>query len=374
MKTLRHLILVVIALFTGCGTVLESRIEITPPPAELTFDEAFVKDRDIHLQMPEDIVLGWIAPIVDPEGNLIFADYTQDTVFLTDAEGNYLRQIGARGGGEGEYLSIFKLLLAPNGDLYIYSMGEDIKYMVFFGVSYTFKREFRSDFSKVVDRFVVTEGGNMYASKVDSEHSLLRFDDNFETIGRMYPVKDQRTATALHRYNISILTSKRGGGFYFMYPTSYEIYQYSEQGELEQTLFSDYRSKHRDGIKPFPANLEPPAWNPKIEAWFAKHIVRSQLFECDPDLLVLEQYRREVGGKVTFYLNILGKDGHSVADGIRVPDNLYLTTIDGSELYFSVESAFSEATGETSDPYVAVYRLNDRAGVGKVAFSRSQGG
>ena len=32
-----------------------------------------------------------------------------------------------------------------------------------------------------------------------------------------------------------------------------------------------------------------------------------------------------------------------------------------------------EVTGELGDPYVAVYRLNDRTGAGKVAFSRSGG-
>ena len=70
--------------------------------------------------MPEGVVLGTIWHIVvNSKGDLIVADFTQGTVFLTDAEGNYLRQIGARGGAEGEYFSIVELLLAPNGDLYI---------------------------------------------------------------------------------------------------------------------------------------------------------------------------------------------------------------------------------------------------------------
>lgn len=84
-----------------------------------------------------------------------------------------------------------------------------------------------------------------------------------------------------------------------MYPTTYEIYRYSEQGELEQTLFSSYQSKYRDGIKPFP----------------------------------------------------------SVADGIRLPAKHTLKAVAGSELYFVVKGEFDEATGKTSDPYVAVYRL-----------------
>ncbi len=375
MHKLMHFIAVVgtMALVTGCGDdAPEGRVEIIPPAADLSFDEAFVKDRDIHFNMPEESVLGKIGDtVVDSKGDLIVMDSTQWIVFQTDAEGNYLRQIGARGGGEGEYFYVLKLLLNPNGDLYIHAVGEGMKYLVFADDSYELKMEVPDPNPEYVDHIVFTKGGNMYASEVDSEYALSRLDGNFNKIGSLYPVEDQRTAAALNRYHNTILTPRGEGGFYFMYPTIYEIYQYSERGELEQTLFSTYRSKHRDGIKPFPVGLNPNDFNPKIEEWFAEHIVRFQLYECGPDLLVLVQCRREVGGEFKHYLNLLYKDGHSVGDGIRVPANHTPLTVAGTELYFAVEGAFDEATGETSDPYIAVYRLNDRAGAGKRAFSRS---
>ncbi len=352
-----------VMVFAGCGDKIpKRRVDITPPKAELTFDEAFVKDRDIYFNTPEDVILGTLNHVeVDSKGNLIVLDFTQGTIFLADAEGNYLRQIGARGGAEGEYFSVIELLLAPNGDLYTWSMGEGLKYMVFSGGSYEFKREVPDPNSQYIDHLIVTEGGHMYASQVDLRmdgiHALFRFDDNFKVSGKMYPVADQRTATALHRFHNTLLTPKTGGGFYFMYPTTYEIHRYSEQGDLEQTLFSSYQSKYRDGIKPFPADLDPYGWNPKTEAWFAEHIVRGRLFECDSDLLVLVQYRREIGNKYQYYLNLLYKDGYSVADGIRVPANHIPMAVAGSELYCMVRSAFDEATGAVDNPYLAVYRL-----------------
>ena len=366
-----------------------SRIEITPPAAELSFDEAFVKDREIHFNMPEDIVLGQISSIVvNSKSDLVVVDFTQHIVFQTDTEGNYLRQIGTRGGAEGDYFYVLKVLLDSNGDLYIHSLGESMKYLIFSGDSYTFKREMPDPVFSItgfIDHIALTEGGNIYASQVnvtdgglagvhgDGKHALFRLDHTFNKVGGLYPVEDTRTAAALERYHNTILTPKTGGGFYFMYPTVYEIYQYSEQGKLEQTLFSTYRSKHRDGIEPFPVELSPSDFNPKIEAWFAEHIVRSRLRECGSDLLILEQMKREVGGEWKYYLNLLYKGGYSVADGIRVPTKHKLLTIDGSELYFLVEGELDEATGETSDPHIAVYRLNDRAGTGKRAFSRSPG-
>ena len=81
-----------------------------------------------------------------------------------------------------------------------------------------------------------------------------------------------------------------------------------------------------------------------------------------------------MGGEWRYYLNILNKDGYSVSDGISVPARHTPLTVDGTELYFRVEGAFDEKTGETGDPYVAVYRLNDREGAGKRAFSRSPSG
>ena len=375
MYKLTHFIVVVgiMALGTGCGNdSLEGQVEITPPAADLSFDEVFIKDRDIYFNMPEDIVLGEVSNIVvDSKGDLIVVDSTQWTVFQTDAEGNYLRQIGARGGAEGEYFYVLKLLLSPNGDLYIHAVGESMKYLVFAGDSYELKREVPDPNPQYVDHIVFTKEGDMYASEVDSEYALSRLDGDFNKIGSLYPVADRRTGAALNRYHNTILTLRGEGGFYFMYPTTYEIHQYSEQGELEQTLFSTYQSKHRDGIKPFPVGLNPNEFNPKIEDWFAEHIVSYQLYECGPDLLVLVQFQREVGGEFKYYLNLLYKDGHSVADGIRVPANHTPLMIAGTELYFAVEGAFDEATGEVSDLYMAVYRLNDRVGAGKRAFSRS---
>ena len=375
MKNLLPFIIVfgTVVLSAGCGDApLKRRVEITPPMTELTFDEAFIKDWDIYFNMPEEVVLGTINHVeVDSKGDLIVSDITQGMIFLADAEGNYLWQIGARGGAEGEYFSIINVRLAPNGDLYITSAGEGFKYTVFSGGSYEFKREVSSDFSQAIDHFVVSEGGHIYASQVDLRtdgiHALFHFDDNFKVINSLYPVEDQQTATALHRYHNTILTPKTGGGFYFMYPTTYEIHQYSEQGALEQTLFSEYKSKHRDGIKPFPDDLDPYGWNPQIEAWFAEHIVPRLLFECGSDLLMLIQYRREVGGTYQLYLNLLYKDGHSVADGIRVPANHIPMAVVGTKMYFAVKGEFDEVTGETSDPYVAVYRFNDH----KAEFSRS---
>ena len=360
-------------LLAGCsGDQPVGRIEITPPAADLTFDEAFVKDRDIHFQMPEDFVLGQVGPtVVNAKGELIVLEPTQHFVFQMDAKGNYLRPIGARGGAEGEYFYVLKMLLAPNGDLYIYSVGESKKFIVLSGDSYAFKREIPDPNPMLIDHIVITDGGHIYGSQVDiidggsagaqeeGTHALFRLDDHFGKVASFYPVEDKRTGRALNRFHNTVLTPKRGGGFYFMYPTTYEIRQYSEQGALEQTLFSTYRSKCRNGIEPLPPGLNATDWTSKHKEWFAEHISPFNLFECG-DLLVLEQTNQTVSGEWEGYLNLLYKDGRSVADGVRVPANHNLLTVAGSELYFSVEGAFDEATGEVGDPYMAVYRLAQR--------------
>jgi len=338
--------------------------------------------------MPEAIVLGGIGyTLVDAKGHLIVIDHIQKTVFQTDAEGRYLRRIGARGGGEGEYFFIRRPRFALNGDLYFYSYGASDKYLFFAGDAYAFKREVLDPNPQLMDHMVLTEGGHWYGSQVDvldigavevradGQYALFRFDDHFNKVADLYPVEDKRTGRALNRYHNTVLTPKRGGGFYFIYPTTYEIHQYSEQGELEQTWYSEYKSKHRDRIKPLPADLDPVNWTPRHIEWFTEHIVRSRLYEFGPDLLVLTQFQSVFKGRVhdktKFYMNLFSKDGYSVADGIGLPADHRLLTIAGTELYFVVEGVFDEKTGEVGDPYIAVYRLNDRTGAGKAAFRRS---
>ena len=80
MSNLNQFIAVVstIAVLAGSGIdrlEAESRVEITPSVIELTFDEAFVKARDIHFQMPKGIILGTInRVVVDSRGDLIVLD------------------------------------------------------------------------------------------------------------------------------------------------------------------------------------------------------------------------------------------------------------------------------------------------------------
>ena len=103
----------------------EDGIEVIYNPEEPLYGE-------IDLELEEDLVIGGgeefdenynfrrISSMeVDDEGNILVLDYSDCRIQKYDKEGKYLRTIGRKGEGPGEFQRPFRSYLAPDGKLYV---------------------------------------------------------------------------------------------------------------------------------------------------------------------------------------------------------------------------------------------------------------
>lgn len=103
----------------------EDGIEVIYNPEEPLYGE-------IDLELEEDLVIGGgeefdenynfrrISSMeVDDEGNILVLDYSDCRIQKYDKEGKYLRTIGRKGEGPGEFQRPYRSYLAPDGKLYI---------------------------------------------------------------------------------------------------------------------------------------------------------------------------------------------------------------------------------------------------------------
>jgi len=139
MKSKIKFILIVLVLFSflaACTSVGEKEgwtgkieeedgIEVIYNPEEPLYGE-------IDLELEEDLVIGGgeefdenynfrrISAIeVDDEGNILVLDYSDCRIQKYDKEGKYLRTIGRKGEGPGEFQRPSRTYLAPDGKLYV---------------------------------------------------------------------------------------------------------------------------------------------------------------------------------------------------------------------------------------------------------------
>ncbi len=175
MKSKTQFILVACVLFSflaACTSVREKEgwegtieevdgVEVIHNPAEPLHGE-------LALELEEDLVIGGeefdenynfrrISDIeVDNEGNILVLDYMDCRIQKYDKEGKYLRTIGRKGEGPGEFQQPVRMYLTPGGKLYV---SEPRKIHVF-DKNQEYKRSIIPDSPSY--NFGVTKEGNLF--------------------------------------------------------------------------------------------------------------------------------------------------------------------------------------------------------------------
>jgi len=107
----------------GTIEVVDGVAIVKNPILPLHKDDILTIEEDLSIggaQGGEESLFGYISLIaVDNEENIYVADTKDAHIQVYDSEGNYLRTIGRRGQGPGEFNSILSFLITPNNELLV---------------------------------------------------------------------------------------------------------------------------------------------------------------------------------------------------------------------------------------------------------------
>jgi hypothetical protein len=115
----------------------------------------------------DETIFGRISYVVaGQDGTIYVADAQLETLRAYDAEGTFLRTIGRKGEGPGEYLQIAGVTMLPNGDLAIYD-GQNTR-ITLFRPDGSAVRDFRiSHRHSTSDMLFHDDDGNLYLRSSD---------------------------------------------------------------------------------------------------------------------------------------------------------------------------------------------------------------
>ena len=116
MKRYRSLILVVVIIcMTACQSQPESG-DLTIVPVDITEDKPMKLSeiagdiKKISLELTDESLIGFVKKVIYQNDLLIVLDNSNDTkIIIFDAEGKFIRQIGSKGQGPGEYSGIYDI-------------------------------------------------------------------------------------------------------------------------------------------------------------------------------------------------------------------------------------------------------------------------
>lgn len=127
---------------------------------------------------------------VNPDGDIYLASRGQ--IFKFDKKGNFVKTIGQKGQGPGDFQSIHTLRITNSGELSFYDYV-NVKYL-FFTPEGTFKEERKVTLNTIIQSIIYLDNGNFMIKERQNEPEkgirkiyCALLDNNFEKIGDLQP-------------------------------------------------------------------------------------------------------------------------------------------------------------------------------------------
>jgi len=163
--------------------------KIKDEPTTFFLEEEFVIDTE--REDLADLGIGTINTWdVNPDGDIYLASRGQ--IFKFDKKGNFVKTIGQKGQGPGDFQSIRELRITNSGELSFYDYG-NVKYL-FFTPDGTFKEERKVTSDTFIHWIMYLDNGNflMRERQNEPEKGIRKFhyallDKNFNKIGDLQP-------------------------------------------------------------------------------------------------------------------------------------------------------------------------------------------
>lgn len=172
-----------VALLTGCASPVEE-----PVPQTAWGNTTAIEELVIGVETGADeYMIGRVNDVAVGNGGEIYvADGQLEIVRMYDADGNYLRDIGRRGQGPGEYAYAPSLGTLPDGTLVISDTSSGR--ISFFSPAGDYLDSFTA---ARVGSFTVDRDGNIHAQRFEGEPVLAEFTRGGEQLGRLpVPARD----------------------------------------------------------------------------------------------------------------------------------------------------------------------------------------
>jgi len=323
-------------------------LKVISPSIFTKFEDVFRRVDEVQLSTSPDYLVGRITDIVvTNQGNFIISDVIANSVWVFDKQGKFVKQIGKRGSGPGEYKGPHSLALDKDENLYV----EDRRNRRI--NSYDRYGEYKSSFwmkKSPVLSLKIDSKGNIYTycpSGIGKEEKVIyKYNQNGELI---------QSFGALPEFMWSLKFAISGGGMvidekdflYQVHPTEYKVSKYSSEGHLVQSFARDA------------SFYKPPTHDMNAihsQAWMASWTPVSGLYFLEKEtILVLINIGGEKNKSKSVF-EIFNTDGQFIKGGIELPEDIHFVGSHKDGLYF-YEQPNPDKEGNLPNPKIIKYSL-----------------
>ncbi len=276
-------------------------------------------------------------------------DQKAKRVIVFDESGSYIGHIGGEGEGPGEFLNV-QHFVKNNNRLYVYDnflmrisvYDDNLEYLKTIPINHRI-----SDFIIIDNRII--------AFSHYSPFIFSSFDMNGNVIHEFLKPNDEREAIFLARFQDGGLDFDiQHNLIYGIYPDQFKIFVLNKNLELQHILGSNDATRYRPSVPDFPRSLDPYKFEDQhIEYWESFHHIMNIYVDDNSGHIIIPYYKQLSQNEWNFYINVYQKDGGIVTEGVRIPGNTLIGTINGGAVYI----AFDNETNENNTS-ILKYELN----------------
>ena len=257
---------------------------------------------------------------VDDDENIYASDSKAAFIKVFDKSGNYLRTIGKKGQGPGEFLYPFQILIMPQGELMVNDMYQ--LRVHFFSLDGKFLRQFSSSTMTLFMRPRVDSEGHIIAGHLnigdEIESVLKKLDSDLNPVLTLAtrPVVSKPPAIIEYfenwRSTSLVWDVATEDNIVWGVFNKYEIFVNNPEGKLIRKIIREYdgiaitKNEEEKLIKDFFGNFPvPPQWNLK----FPKVYPSFMRFTCDEEGRIFVQTYEKTEDEEEYYYDVFDSEG-----------------------------------------------------------------
>lgn len=317
-----------------------------------SFEDVFVADKEIQLETRKDNPIGSNAVLrIGPRDQYLVLDrFDTKMAYLFDSLGFFVRTIGTKGKGPGEYEAPNAPAFDQSGNIYVHDMVR----LVVNKYDHEGKYLMQLQVKKLFDKLCIDPDGNLLLyspiglNKGDA--TVYKFDSVGNLISTFGPLPESFTAEG----------GSFGGGIAIdsagrvcqITPYEYRVQVYSNNGELLQS-FGEPPSYFRPLSKP---TQSPQSGQQALGSFHASwtHIWNFFLFD---NSIVMILTGDNIHGKDDYHLDLYDLAGNAIRTSLHCTYELAMMSfVKGSSVYVLVQEEPDEK-GKVRNPKVVRYRM-----------------
>ncbi len=298
------------------------------------WDELFTDHTLINFTYKNQPLAGFGFLGINSKGDYFLFSRTEEKIMQFDSAGNFIRFIGSKGQGPGEYQGIGNLFFDREDNLYLYDLSTRCV-SIFTYPDYHFLKQThpKSGVNKI---FIDSQGNFITFSLYNIANLLKKYNKSGELMAETFKAEDDRLRAAMARFNPGGLANVPDLGFLFVYPDKYYIYFYDYDFTLKKIFKPRHFSKFYPEADSFPQDLDPrdPAY--EHSNWWDKFLHPGDIYFLKDKffLVVLWETKGRFGKN---YINLHDLNGVTYARGLEIPYEGEISCARGDYVYIMEE-------------------------------------